>query len=78
MVDRKKLQVPVVDVDFLEYSPAGKLRTVAVNAKRARGALIKHIVTEQMTNLSFSGLNIRDYIFDEKASSDHKMIFIKD
>lgn len=77
-VNRQKLSVPIVDVQFLEPGPQGKLRTVAVNAKRARGAFaaaglaIENPVVEDLYDIC-----VRGYEFDQELSIEQKLVFVK-
>ena len=70
--------MPIVDVQFLEPGPQGKLRTVAVNAKRARGAFaaaglaIENPVVEDLYDIC-----VRGYEFDQELSTEQKLVFVK-
>lgn len=46
-VDRKELKVPVIDVEFKEERE-GKLKTIGLMAKRARGMMIDYCIKKQI------------------------------
>ena len=57
----------------------GKLKTIALNSKRARGAISNYIIKNDINTISgvkeFKGL---DYAFDSHSSNDSELLFIKD
>ncbi|MDA9832036.1 peroxide stress protein YaaA [Gammaproteobacteria bacterium] len=78
VINRKKFQGQIIDINFLDQRPDGQLKTVAVNAKRARGLMAKAVM--QMSDPSIDAvksLAVRDYQFDETLSSDHIWVFVK-
>jgi cytoplasmic iron level regulating protein YaaA (DUF328/UPF0246 family) len=78
VIDRKKLQGQVIDVDFLEEGSDGRLKIIAVNAKRARGLMAKAIMQMSEPNIdALKSLTVRDYRFDEDLSSEQKLVFVK-
>jgi cytoplasmic iron level regulating protein YaaA (DUF328/UPF0246 family) len=74
-IDKKKLQKPVIDVEFKDYK-GGKYKVISFWAKRARGALAKWIVQNQVTTVDalrdFSALG---YYFEENLSTEQQFIF---
>ncbi|MBM4211014.1 MAG: YaaA family protein [Gammaproteobacteria bacterium] len=78
VVDRKKFKSQIVDVDFLEESPDGRLRTIAVNAKRARGLMVKAIMHMHAPSIEgLKSLSVRGYRFDDSLSDESKLVFVK-
>ena len=78
VIDRKQLVLPMIDVQFLEAGPNGKLRTVAVNAKRARGAFAAACLSiKQPTVDDLYDICVRDYQFDQELSTLKKLVFVK-
>jgi cytoplasmic iron level regulating protein YaaA (DUF328/UPF0246 family) len=78
VVDRKKFKSQMVDVDFLEESPDGRLRTIAVNAKRARGLMVKAIMHMHAPSIEgLKSLSVRGYRFDDSLSDESKLVFVK-
>jgi cytoplasmic iron level regulating protein YaaA (DUF328/UPF0246 family) len=68
----------MVDVDFLEESPDGRLRTIAVNAKRARGLMVKAIMHMHAPSIEgLKSLSVRGYRFDDSLSDESKLVFVK-
>jgi len=77
VVDRKKLDAPVIDIDFKD-NRNGKLRTLGLFAKRARGAMARWIAENDIRDpeelKAFDGLGYR---FNQDMSTDDKMVFIR-
>ncbi len=76
-VDRKKLDAPVIDVDFKD-NRNGKLRTMGLFAKRARGAMARWIAENDIRDpeelKAFDGLGYR---YNPDMSTDDKMVFVR-
>jgi hypothetical protein len=50
-VDADALAAPLIDIDFKEQRDDGSLRTVAIYAKKARGAMLGYIVEQQVESV---------------------------
>ena len=76
-VDRKKLDAPVIDVDFKD-NRNGKLRTMGLFAKRARGAMARWIAENDIRDpeelKAFDGLGYR---YNPDMSTGDKMVFVR-
>jgi len=78
VIDRSAIAVPLVDV-FFQLRKNDRLRTVAIHAKKARGALCNYIISNRIEDSSELGdFNYQGYCFDEKLSSDTKLFYIRD
>ncbi len=77
VVDRKKLDAPVIDIDFKD-NRNGKLRTLGLFAKRARGAMARWIAENDIRDpeelKAFDGLGYR---YNPEMSTDDKMVFVR-
>jgi len=77
VVDRKKLDAPVIDVDFKD-NRNGKLRTLGLFAKRARGAMARWIAENDIRDpeelKAFDGLGYR---YNPEMSTNDKMVFVR-
>ncbi|WP_016916843.1 YaaA family protein [Rickettsia honei] len=77
VINPNKLKYQLVNVHFKE-NRNGKLSTIGINAKKARGAMVKVIANnlidspELLKNFSYLG-----YAFSTKHSSDNELVFIK-
>ncbi|WP_253308509.1 MULTISPECIES: YaaA family protein [unclassified Rickettsia] len=71
------LQYPMINVFFKE-NKNGKLQTIGINAKKARGNMVNFIATNSIDNpcelKNFSYLN---YKFSVADSSENNLVFIK-
>lgn len=76
-VKPRKLDSPMVTVDFKEQRD-GKLKTVAVYAKRARGTMARHIVKNQLsTPEDIKAATPMGYRFDAAHSTAQTWTFIR-
>lgn len=74
-VDRTILQLPVITPVFLEERD-GQVKTVSFWAKRARGAMARHICEHQITDpADLRGFDAAGYRHDPGASTDGQIVF---
>ncbi|WP_035273318.1 peroxide stress protein YaaA [Desulfogranum japonicum] len=77
VIRNKALQVPVVDILFKDEK-AGKLRTIAIYAKRARGKMANYIIQKKVTEPGqLQKFNGYGYIYDKNLSSPQQMVFTR-
>lgn len=75
--DRKKLNAPVIDFDFHEIKD-GKLKTVVVYTKHARGLMIRFCAETQAKTINdVKAFNLEGYRIDEKLSTKTKLVFTR-
>ncbi len=78
VINRKKLNAPVVDFDFYQMQPDGKLKTIVVYTKHARGLLTRFCAEHNVKNLKeVKAFNYEGYLFSDEQSTDKKMVFIR-
>ncbi|MBV53452.1 MAG: peroxide stress protein YaaA [Coxiellaceae bacterium] len=76
-IDTQKLDGTVIQVDFKDRKD-GKLRTLGVNAKRARGAMARYLAKKSCkTPSSLCDFNGLDYTYSEEHSSQHHLVFVR-
>lgn len=76
-IDRSKLEIPVVDIQFLEDRD-GKLRFLSYNAKRSRGWMARYIVDEKIKTASaLRGFDLHGYGYREDLSNEDKLVFVR-
>lgn len=76
-VDSRKIKSPIVNVHFRERKE-GRLRTVAIHAKKARGALANHIIKNKIEQASgLTAFSHNGYTFDRQLSSETELHFIR-
>jgi len=76
-VDKKELDMPVINVDFKEYRD-GKLKFVSFNAKKARGMMARYMAIEKAKTIEdLKGFNLEDYAFVEEDSTDTQLLFVR-
>lgn len=76
-VDRAALTVPVITPVFKEIKD-GKARIVSFFAKKARGAMARHIVQHRLTSpADLQGFATGGYRYDADASDGNTMVFMR-
>lgn len=77
VINTAAIEKPVIKIDFKEHKD-GKLRTIGIHAKRARGAMVNYIVMHRCKTLDdvrqFSALN---YAYDKVRSNEHTIVFVR-
>ncbi len=77
VVDKRWLNAPIINVAFKQWQN-GKLRTIAIYAKRARGAMVEYILRNRLERLSdLYSFNHDNYLFDEGASTATELLFTR-
>ncbi len=78
VIDRKKLTAPVIDFDFKQIQPDGKLKTIVVYTKHARGLMVRYCAeTNAKTLNDVKAFNYENYIIDDALSTDKKLVFTR-
>ena len=76
-LDKKKLNAPIIDFDFFELKD-GKLKTIVVYTKHARGLMVRYCAEQQAKTLNdVKGFNLEGYRIDEKLSTKTKLVFTR-
>ena len=77
-VDRGALAMPVITPVFKEVKD-GRPRIVSFFAKKARGAMARHIIQNRLTNpAELQGFSAGGYRFAAEASDSETMVFMRD
>jgi len=77
VIDRKKLNHKVIDFDFYELKD-GKLKTIVVYTKHARGLVVRFCAeTNAQTLNDVKAFNYDGYMIDEEKSTDTKLVFTR-
>ena len=77
VLDKKKLNAPVIDFDFYEVKD-GKLKTIVVYTKHARGLVVRFCAENQAKTLNdVKAFNLEGYRIDEELSSKTKLVFTR-
>lgn len=77
VIDRKKLNHKVIDFEFYELKE-GKLKTIVVYTKHARGLVVRFCAeTNAQTLNDVKAFNYEGYLIDEEKSTDSKLVFIR-
>jgi cytoplasmic iron level regulating protein YaaA (DUF328/UPF0246 family) len=77
VIDRKKLNHKVIDFDFYELKD-GKLKTIVVYTKHARGLMVRFCAeTNAKTLDDVKAFNYEGYLIDEEKSTDTKLVFTR-
>lgn len=77
VLQKKKLNAQWLEIDFKE-NRNGKLKTIAFNAKKARGGMAHQIVKHRIVAISdLRSLIVDDYVFDESKSTETHYVFVK-
>lgn len=77
-IDTNSLNVPVITPVFKDLKN-GKLKIVSFFAKKARGAMVRYIIDENITDLEgLKGFNIDGYQYSEAESGKkNELVFIR-
>lgn len=73
----KKLKSPKIDVEFLDFKN-GQLKPIMVFFKQARGMMARYCAENEVSTLDEVKLfNENNYRFDEKLSTERKLVFTR-
>lgn len=76
-VDTKSLDVPFIQCDFKEKKN-GRLVTIGLMAKRARGMMARYIVENRITDPGeLKNFDSGKYKFDKKLSDETRFVFVR-
>ena len=77
VIDRKKLNHKIIDFEFYELRE-GKLKTIVVYTKHARGLMVRFCAENQAKTLNdVKSFNYEGYRIDEEKSTDTKLVFTR-
>ena len=77
VLDKKKLNAPVIDFDFYEVKD-GKRKTIVVYTKHARGLVVRFCAETQAKTLNdVKAFNLEGYRIDEELSTKTKLVFTR-
>ena len=77
VVARKDLQVPVLTLSF-KQNKGGKLKTIAIYAKRARGAMVHYMISEQIVQPEdLQAFTADGYGFAADLSTEQEWVFVR-
>ena len=77
VLDDKKLKSAKIDVEFLDFKN-GEFKPIMVFFKQARGTMARYCAENQVSTLDEVKLfNENNYAFDEKMSTDTKLVFVR-
>ena len=77
VINKKKLKVPVIDVNFYELKE-GKLKTIVVYTKHARGLVVRFCAENNVKTLNdIKAFNLEGYRIDEKLSTKTNLVFTR-
>ena len=78
VIDRKTIKAPIIDFEFRQIQPDGKLKTIVVYTKHARGLMIRFCAeTNAKTLTDVKAFNYENYLFDENLSTDTNLVFTR-
>jgi cytoplasmic iron level regulating protein YaaA (DUF328/UPF0246 family) len=73
----KKITHTVVSPLFKDYKN-GKLKTIMMYAKKARGSMARYIVQNRLNSLEdLKNFNVDNYVFDQNLSNDKEWVFTR-
>lgn len=77
VLDDKKLKSPKIDVEFLDFKN-GELKPIMVFFKQARGLMARYCAENNVQSIEEVKLfKENNYSYDEKLSTDTKLVFIR-
>lgn len=76
-VHLKRFSQPIITPIFKDYKN-GKLKTIMMYAKKARGAMARYIVQNKIENLEdLKQYNVDSYMYDESLSNESEWVFTR-
>ena len=76
-IKKDHLKGKLLNIDFKENRD-GKYKTIAFNAKKARGAMSRQIIKHRITDVeALKALVVNDYVFEEALSGEGHFVFVK-
>ncbi len=76
-IQREEISIPIIDIQFKE-NVRGQLKTVGINAKKARGMMTSFVIREKLSDISaLREFKDGGYNFNPKISSEEKLVFTK-
>lgn len=76
-IQHKALTAPFIQVDFKEQK-AGKLKTIGIYAKRARGLMTRYAATQQSLPVeNLKNFDLEGYAFDDTLSNETLWVFTR-
>ena len=76
-VHLKRFYQPIITPIFKDYKN-GKLKTIMMYAKKARGAMARYIVQHKIENLEdLKQYDVDSYMYDESLSNDSEWVFTR-
>ena len=76
-VNRKNLKAKVIYFDFYE-SKSGKLKTIVVYTKHARGLVVRFCAENQVKTIDdVKAFNYEGYILNDELSTEDKLVFVR-
>lgn len=78
VINRKKLLHTIVDFDFYQIQPDGKLKNIVVYTKHARGLVARFCAETNAQSLNdVKAFNYEGYRINEEQSTDTKLVFVR-
>lgn len=78
VIDRKIIKNPIIDFEFYQTQDNGKLKTIVVYTKHARGLVARFCAqTNAQTLNDVKAFNLENYRINEELSSDKKLVFVR-
>ena len=77
-IDKKRLKVPVITPVFKDLKN-GKLKIISFFAKKARGAMVRHIIDKDIESIDgMKGFDYEGYRFSENDSTkENELVFVR-
>ena len=77
VVNRKKLHAQVVDFEFYEMK-TGKLKTIVVYTKHARGLVVRFCAENYVRSLEeLKAFGEEGYLLNDELSTENKLVFMR-
>ncbi len=79
IIDWKKLNVKVLDFEFLQYQPdTDSYKQITIYTKKARGMMVRFIAEHQIADPEeLKAFSSDGYWFSEELSDDSKLVYIR-
>jgi len=78
VIDKNALKAKVIDFEFKQIQPDGKLKTIVVYTKHARGLMLRFCAENNVQTMDeLKAFNYENYLIDEKLSTETNLVFTR-
>lgn len=78
VIDKKALKATIINFDFKQIQADGRLKTIVVYTKHARGLMVRYCAENNVKTLNeVKAFNYENYLIDENLSTETNLVFTR-